>query len=225
MKQTILKNCLFALTSIVAISCSNSIQLGEDGDKVIQILSKGQFYRVEGDNGQEFSEVKLVREITAGDSLNFLLSNETVKHIIEEHDRMATNIQYQITKEADPSYAYNGSSSVEERIDEINQFADAWNGTFSEKFYFKLYYQQIFRLKNLPKDKVIAKIYSVKHKRKIDDKDWSVDYWVMSPDLSTCFSKIDVEQTKLIPKSKNDIEKIHFDYVIDERNFISSGVD
>lgn len=225
MKQAILKNCLFVITSIFAISCSNSIQLGEDGDKVVQTLSKGQFYRVDGDNGQEFSEVKLIRDVTAEDSLNFMLNEPTVNKIIEEHDRMAENIRYQITNESDPSYAYNGSSSVEERIEEINQFSDAWAGTFNDKFGFNNYYKHIFRLKNLPKTQVLAKVYSVKHKRKIDDKKWSIDYWIMSPDLSTCFAKIDLEETNPIPKTKVDIEKIHFDPVIDERNFISSGID
>ena len=213
------------LTIGIASCSSNSTQIDEDGEKVIQTLAKGQFYRVEGDNGQEFSEVKLIRDITVEDSLNFLLNEPTVKKIIEEHTRMLENIKHQITNEADPTYAYNGSSTIEERIDEINQFADAWAGAFNDKFYFNTYYKNIFRLKNLPKDQVIAKAYSVTHKRKIDDKEWSTDYWLMSPDLSTCLGKLEVEQTKPIPKSKNDIEKIHFDPVIDQRNFISSGVD
>lgn len=212
MKKNLLASIL--MLSLGTISCSNSIQLGEDGDQVIETLAKGQFYLVDGDNGQEFSEVKLIRDITAEDSLNLLLNEPTVKKIIEEHDRMLENIKYQISKQADPTYAYDASSTVEERIDEINQFADAWSGTFNEKFYFKTYYKNIYRLKNLPKGQVIAKAYSVTHKRKIDDKEWSTDYWVMSSDLSVCLAKIQVEQTKEVPKSTTDLEKIHFDYVV-----------
>ncbi len=222
------KNMFFSilmLTIGIASCSSNSTQIDEDGDKVIQTLAKSQRYRVNGDNGQEFSEVKLIRDITVEDSLNLKLNEPIVKEIIEVHTRMLENIKYQISKEADPTYAYDANSSVEEKIDEINQFADAWSGTFSDKFYFNMYYKRIFRLKNLPKGQVIAKVYSVTHKRKIDDKEWSTDYWVMSPDLSTCLAKIENEQTKQIPKSTTGLEKIHFDYVIDERNFISNGVE
>jgi hypothetical protein len=223
MKKNLLASIL--MLSIGAISCSNSTEFGGDEGKVLETLAKGQFYHVSGDNGQEFSEVKLIRDITAEDSLNLLLNEPTVKKIIEEHNRMLENIQYQISKESDPTYAYDASSTVEERIDEINQFADAWAGTFNDKFYFNTYYKNIYRLRNLPKDQVIAKVYTVTHKRKIDDKEWSTDYWLMSPDLSACLGKIQAEQTGEIPKSTIDIEKIHFDPVIDSRSFISTGTE
>lgn len=222
MKKNLLASIL--MLSLGAISCSSSsTQFDKDGEKVLETLKKGQVgYR---EKVHEFAEVKFVRDVTAEDSLNVQMSIGLVKRIIEDHIRMVENIQYQISKSSDPTYSDNSNTTVEERIDEANLFADAWSGKFDSKFTYNTFYQTIYRLKSLAKDKVIGKIYAVKFKRK-EDKDWSIDYWLMTPELAiSSFGRIDEEEIKPIPKAAITLEKIHFDYVIDSRNFITPSVE
>lgn len=219
---------LFASTlalSLGAISCSNSVQFDGESQKVIDLLTKENQYRINNENPQEFSEVKLVRELTASDSLNILLSSKLVDEIVESHSRMADNIQYQIQKSADPSYVDNSNTTVDERIDEINLFADAALGKFDDKFTYVSFYKSLYRLKSMPKDQVVCKIYAITHKRQSDTK-WTTDYWFFNPSIDgSAYRMIQLEDTKQLPKAKITLEQIQFDYVINEQNFMSSGVD
>jgi hypothetical protein len=213
------------MLSLGAIGCSTSVQFDGEGQKVIDLLTKENQYRINNEDPQEFSEVKLVRELTASDSLNILLNSKVADEIIESHSRMADNIQYQIQKSSDPSYADNSNTTVEERIDEINLFADAALGKFDDKFTFVSFYKAIYRLKSMPQDQVVCKMYAITHKRQSDTK-WITDYWFFNPSIDgSAYRMIQLEDTKQLPKAKTTLKQIQFDYVIDERNFMSSGVE
>lgn len=198
--------------------CSSSTQLDADGEKVVQALKT--FYNKEI---HEFSEIKLYRDVTAEDSLNFLLKDENfLEKIIADYEVSSHNVQVFI-ENRNLSFT---QWQIDNSIEKINRYADAYFGKFDggdwgSEFPYERFYRHLTRYKNMPKDKVLAKIYSVTFKRKQDEA-WKTEHWVLKPDLSQYITGIRGNDLNPVPKSNFDIERLKFDYVINENDFIKS---
>jgi hypothetical protein len=211
---------LFTALSLGLFSCSNSTSLDADGEKVVKALKI--YYSKEI---HDFSEIKLLRNVTAEDSLNFLLKDEKfLEKIIADYKLRLENVQRGI---ANPYYSGVSVYNVDEEIDKINRYADAFDGIFDggewdhKEFPYHNFYKNLSRYKSMAKDKVIAKIYSVTYKRK-DGEKWKTEHWVLKPDLSEYITSIKGNDLNPTPKSNFDIQRLKFDHVINENEFMKS---
>lgn len=198
--------------------CSSSAQLDADGEKVVQALKT--FYNKEI---HEFSEIKLYRDVTAEDSLNFLLKDENfLAKIMADYENRLHNVQV-VIENRNLSFTH---WQIDNSIEKINRYADAYFGKFDgseweSQFPYERFYRNLTRYKDMPKDKVIAKIYSVTFKRKQDEA-WKTEHWVLKPDLSEYITGIRGNDLNPVSKSNFDIERLKFDYVINENEFMKS---
>lgn len=198
----------FTLASILLLSCSGSIQFGADEEKVKNTFLKVREFKPEL---CEFFEIKLVRNVTAEDSLYYNLNMPSfIEELIADYNRTLANLKNRIAKRNDPSQQYKEFQEgwLEDDIEEVNRFANAFDGKFDDKEWkYKRLYRDVYRLKNLPPDKVLGKIYSITYKHRDIEK--STVLYVYHPNLEkTNGGTIDLERTE--PAPKFDLEMIHF---------------
>lgn len=210
-------SAILLTVTLGVISCSSSVKFDADGEKVLKYLKDARYYPP---TGQDFLEVKLVKTITAEDSLNIILSNESLLNkIITDYNRTLESIKYNIANPSDLNY------SVEESITEINRYADAFDGKFDDVewdrlFAYKYFFKNLYRYRTAQKDQVLVKVYRIRYTKKLYDDREAVektDYFLMKPNLEGNYEgKKGVEVTNAIPKSNFDIEKLHFKQFVRE---------
>jgi hypothetical protein len=204
MKRTIALYFIFLVLPIVAISCSAS--LDADGEKVKTAFIKSRGLRPEF---VSFSEIKLVRNVTAEDSINYFL--ETTDNITKDYNETLQAIVHWTElkkKEANSYSVYNHDSFIQKFTDELNMFADAYDGKFTNeqwKYYFV--YSKLYRLRKMDPTKVVGKIYSITYSTKSGAK---TEFWLFDAEITTTIGGVlNPEDTKA--HEHRNLEKIHFE--------------
>jgi hypothetical protein len=203
MKQIIILNCLLLAMLTTGISCSGSNNGDEEKVKTAFIKSRGIRPEL-----FSFSEIKLVRDVTVEDSINYFLGSTDA--ITKAYDETLQSLNGWIAlkqKEANSYSEWNHDSYIQKFTDELNRFADSYDGKFSEESWMYDYtYRKLFRLRQMDRDKVVGKIYSITFTL---NKKTQTQIWCFDANITTTIGGVlDDEMAK--KPIQRDLEKIHF---------------
>ena len=203
MKRIIILNFLLLTLSVLTMSCSPRF----DGDEE---KAKNAFIKSHGIKPEllSFSEIKLIRNVTVEDSINYFLG--ATGEIIKAHDETLKKLNDWVAlkqKEANSYSQWNHDSYIEKFTNEANRFTDAFEGRFSDDSWAYDYtYRKLYRLRQMDRNKVIGKIYSITYtlNKKTQTQTWCFDVDI----TSTIGGALDEESIK--KPSPGELDKIHF---------------
>ncbi len=204
MKRIIRIYFLFTIT-ILGISCSNSANFTGDEEKV-----KNAFIKSRGIKPElfSFSEIRLIRDVTVEDSINYFLGS--TNEIIKAHDETLQKLNDWISlkqKEANSYSQWDHDAYIQKFTDDLNRFANSYNGDFSgESWMYDYTYRKLYRLRQMDRNKVIGKIYSITYTL---NKKMQTQIWCFDADITTTVGGMLDDEATNKPEQR-DLEKIHF---------------
>lgn len=204
MKYFLIPNSILIILSLITISCSTSTNVDEEKVKSAFLKSRG--FKTEL---VSFTEIKLIRNITAQDSINILL--KASDEIIKDHDATMQKINEWTElkeKEANSYSQWDHDSYIKKFTDELNMFTDAYEGKFSDetwKYYYT--YSKLYRLRKMDPTKIVGRIYSITY---IMNKKTQMQVWLFDSEITATIGGILSEEDTMEPEQR-DIEKIHFE--------------
>lgn len=225
MKQFFILNSILIVLSGVAMSCSTSVN--GDSEKVKSAFIKSRSIKAQL---VSFTEVKFIRNVTVQDSINLLL--KTSDEIIKDHDATMQKIKEWTAlkeKEANSYSQWDHDSYIQKFTNELNMFADAYEGQFSDetwKYYYT--YSKLYRLRKMDPTKVVGRIYSITY---VMNKKAQTQLWLFDAEITTTVGGVLSDEDTIEPEH-GDIEKIHFksytsrkDEEVPKAEFIHEGGD
>lgn len=203
MKRIIILNYLLLTLPIITFACSESFD--DDGEKV-----KTAFIQTRGINPKftTFSEIKFIRNVTVQDSINDFL--EATDEIISDYNSTLQGINHWTElkkKEANSYTVYNHDSYIQKFTDELNMFADAYEGKFSNDLWKHYYtYSNLYRLRKMDPSKIVGKIYSITYTTRSGTK---TESWLFDSEITKTIGSV-LYDIDLKVREQRDMEKIHF---------------
>ena len=220
----ILHSVLFA-TGILGISCTNNSFTGDE-EKVKNVTTKSLNYP---SGTMNFTEIKLIRNITVQDSINYFLKYSD--EIVHDHEAAIQKLNSWLGQKGSKSYSdWDVDAEIKRWTEELNRYVDAYEGkTVSESWAHEFVYRKLYEFRQMDPNNVLGKIYTITYTLKGSKP--ITDIRSFDANITKSINAYAYIEAVRKPVEK-DLEEIHFKRVgsnsteeeeLQEANFIKEG--
>jgi hypothetical protein len=225
--KRIIRLCILFTITILGISCSNSASFNGDEEKVKNVTTKCYKYPA---GTMNFTEIKLIRNITVQDSINYFLKYSD--EIINDHDAAVQKLNTWIGQKESKAYSdWDVDTEIKRWTEELHRYVDAYDGkAVSESWPHEYVYRKLYEFRQMDSNKVLGKIYTITYTQRGSKP--ITDIRSFDAEITKSIASYAYIEAVQQPASRN-LEKIHFkrynsnstNEELQEATFIKEGGD